>query len=425
MSTRNNRNICISGFLLLFKPGCISAMPQLSAADSLINIGRTAFIVYMLASVIRRHGKIRPDRLTASAALLSAYMIWQVMSTVINGVPVTDKGVIANCFGIILFSYIALNEDRSSFIKSGADVLGSYVIINTATVFLFPNGMYRTSMYSENYFLSYRTAWFAVYLMAAVFSLLAAGSENTKRNRRWAGAVIICVFISMIRVWTVTGIVCMTIGGVFLLAWKKRDSVGPEPAAVVIAEAAVFYGIVIRRVQEHFGYFFTYVIGKDITFTGRTRVWDRAFIYIARSPVIGLGRISPEKARQLLHYGVSHPHCMYLYIMMFYGLIGMAIYAAALFASFGGKNKDRDRTSERIVTAALITTMTAAQVESFSATEAYLFPLFLTAAELHSRRKDRRDDNDRTGNPIQDRQFRYKIAGVRHAELFGQELHRQ
>ena len=70
----------------------------------------------------------------------------------------------------------------------------------------------------------------------------------------------------------------------------------------------------------------------------------------------------------ILGYGVSHPHNRYLYVTLCFGIIGLALFLLIVYyANKGTINSHRVREG-RIMMAAFIALLSAAQVESLSAT---------------------------------------------------------
>ena len=84
---------------------------------------------------------------------------------------------------------------------------------------------------------------------------------------------------------------------------------------------------------------------------------------------------------------MSHPHNRYLYVTLCFGIIGLALFLLIVYyANKGTINPHRVREG-RIMMAAFIALLSAAQVESLSATGGYAIPLYLIAAALHCREK--------------------------------------
>ena len=369
-------------YLVLIKPGCIAGIPALRPIDISLDILRIALIGFILLVFIL-NGKIQINRLFGIAVLLIISSLWELVSSLLNGVTIGGFGEVLNTLGIILFTFIALSVDYQVYIRATAKVVGSYIIINCLTVLLFPGGMYSTTEYTQNYFLSYRTAWFAVYLLGLTASLLWYAQEKLPYAKRWCVLVIVCAYVSMVIVWTATGLVCFSLAALFLgyCHFTKKQIMGIK--TILVSEAVLFYLVIITRLQEVFAWLIVSLLKKDLTLSFRTRIWDNALESIQKHLWIGVGRLENAEMRHILEYGVSHPHNRYLYITMCFGLIGLALFLAVIYLSARGRVKKEVEQQNRVILAALIALLSAGQVESFSATGGYLLPLFLIAAALH------------------------------------------
>lgn len=385
MQAFRNRSFIVFGLMVFIKPGCISGMPALSAVDRAFNIARILLVIYTAASIAKGVRKVRTGRVFGVFLLITASCTWEVAATFLNGRTVSDWGALFNGAGILIFAYAALKTDMDTFIEGAARLFWWYVVINTVTVAAFPRGMYATARYSRNYFLSYRTSWFAVYLLGAMFSLLLYEKNRRKKDARMLASLLACEAVSMGIVWTATGLFSLAAAGILLLIWKKEGSRGAHIETIILLEAAVFFGVVIKRLQKHMSFLLVDIMNKDTTLTFRTRIWDSAIACIKKHAATGVGRLDAGTMREILGYGASHPHCRYLYVAMCSGAAGLLLYILTIYAAFRRNPYGKASPAQsRILAAAAVAMLTAGQVESFSATGTYLYLLFMTAAELNS-----------------------------------------
>ena len=78
--------------------------------------------------------------------------------------------------------------------------------------------------------------------------------------------------------------------------------------------------ITILRIQTYFADFIIGVLGKDLTMTGRTYLWDYAISSIKENPIIGIGATGRTVLGINDHY-YPHPHCMLLDFLYKGGII--------------------------------------------------------------------------------------------------------
>lgn len=80
-------------------------------------------------------------------------------------------------------------------------------------------------------------------------------------------------------------------------------------------------------------WFIEEVLGKDITFTGRTHMWDSALSVIADSPIWGYGYPDNDwYVTKMTHFAIG-PHNIMLAVLIYGGIIAFALYVCFLFVS--------------------------------------------------------------------------------------------
>ena len=89
-----------------------------------------------------------------------------------------------------------------------------------------------------------------------------------------------------------------------------------------------FLGLIILRIQEKFAYIIKILLKKDLTFTGRTLIWDNTIKYIKRRPFFGYG-VEPYDIRGLKNNNLAaiFAHNQILEIIYQGGLILYVLYS--------------------------------------------------------------------------------------------------
>lgn len=318
---------------------------------------------------------------------------WKFFTTFLTDGDFTGWGSMMNTLGIVLFTYTCLVYNEKSFYKGASIVLGTYVIINLFSVILFPGGLYETSDYSLNFFLSYRTAWFPVYLFASVVVMMYCVEYTSKASKIWAITVMLSLFVSMILVWTATGLFCFGLAAIVYFFCKIFRRGKPFSIFwVIIAEMIVFVMLVITRQQERFSFILVDVLKKDLTLTERTRIWDNAIVSISQHPLLGIGGVADEIKQEMLGYGVTHAHNFYLNTVFQYGLIGIIFQLLPMLYPFM-KIRSKNSNSGLIVFCAIVALLTAYQAECFASIGYYLTPLFIIAGSFAEKGVEKRVKN--------------------------------
>ena len=385
MKAFHNKWFVFFSMMFLFKPGVLSGISSLGVIDSLFDIMR--ILLCFICGLLLIKSAIPVNKASIVLGLIACNEVWKILSSLMNGTSYTDWGSTLNVFGISIFTYLALRQSPKAFFKGGSLLLGSYVVINTLTVFLFPNGMYASSMYTMNFFLSYRTAWFVFYLEAAFLCLLNNELYPSKEAKSWLVFVLLCEYLSMIKVWTATGLLCITLGLLLVYLWKKKRIPSFSVKAIILVEMILCAIIVLFHMQEKFSFLIVGILKKDITFSQRVRIWNNALNAVLKSPWIGYGAMNTSRAVSILGYGVNHAHCYYLNTALYYGIIGLGLGLYTIYYAFSGQAKNKIQQSvEYINLGMLISLMTAFQVESMMSIGYYLCMMYIVVAYLNSKK---------------------------------------
>ena len=375
------------GFMFLIKPGVVSNIPALSAVDIAFDVFRIFLIILTVVALLVKPVKRKDPKMTAMLLIFVAE-IWKIIATALEGHSYSGWGALMNTAGIVLFTYTCLIYDQRSFFEGASRTLGLYVIINALTVLLFPDGMYSTTKYTENFFLSYRTAWFPVYLLAATVVLFNAAIYPSKRTKLWRGLTICALFLSVIWVWTATSIFCFTLAAiVFFVCWKFRKGNPVRARWVLLVEAVVFVLMVIMKAQERFSFILVDLLQKDITMTSRLRIWDNALYVVSNNLLTGIGNVGSEAMEMILGYGATHAHNFFLDNTLRYGLIGLIFCLLPVIYTMTRSYKQPMQ--GLINSCVFVALLTSYQVECYMSIGYYILPIYVvlcSTADIQKRR---------------------------------------
>ena len=385
--------------LLLYKPGFVSAMPAFGYLDSFINIARLVLIVFVVLSLIVER-VLRLDDTLKVLLLVLLGEAWKIVSTVLSGNGMDNWGAMLNTVGQALFVYTAIRTDDKAFFQGAGAVLGSYVLLNLLSILAFPNGMYSTSVYTQNYFLSYRTAWLPVYLTTSAVVMIQCIYYPGRYARQWAFLVMGSMFMSLIIVWSATGLFTLTIAaGAGAFWYYRKHSRAISMRTLVIAEIALCLGLVLFQIQESFSFLLVNILQKDVTLTARIRIWSNAVQLIREHFWIGIGDLTTEKMRIVLGWGASHAHNYYLNTQLHYGLVGIVNWLLILHYSTRKMEHDRRQPYVYVLMAVYLAMLTAFQVEAYMSIGYYLYPIYLISAYVGTV-NERSNRHDWIGNAI-------------------------
>ena len=135
-------------FMVLYKPAMFSQMPALHTFDTISKVS-----LFFVGIVF--------------------FEVWRVLATIYCGGNYTSLFIaILNALAICLVVEMGLKTDPDALLDGASFTLGLFVLINFATVLLFPQGMYEFNTFTQNYFLGYRNNSIMLFFPAIIFSIV-------------------------------------------------------------------------------------------------------------------------------------------------------------------------------------------------------------------------------------------------------------
>ncbi|HDR7703262.1 MULTISPECIES: O-antigen ligase family protein [Bacillus] len=255
--------------------------------------------------------------------LIVCYMMVVLFSAVINGnltngITVTIVIFMSFC---IYISY-AMKESKEFF--SGVYYLFSVIIIlNFLTIIM--GGVTIDNNGFPVYLLGGKNAITMTVLPAIPITFIYSYIMY-KKLKVFPLIVIILSIVSIYLSASGTGIVVAIVTTLFLVVNKRYF---PSLKNYLLIYVILFFSIVVFRLQEFlFGDFIINVLHKDITFTGRTYVWDLIFNTIQDSYFIGFGRGNNIINQHFINLYEAHNGL--LEILMYSGIFGISFFIIIL-----------------------------------------------------------------------------------------------
>lgn len=312
-------------FILVFiKPTIVDITAFLTPLNFLYDICRVVFmtIVPCWYAITKRHSR--------HTVLLVTIYAMMIASTIINKGDLRNIILSAgNVFAFVMFAEICIEEKGKIFLLTLKNILFIYVILNFATLVLFPGGWYISGQVNpEGWFLGNKNS-FIMFTLPYLFSVYALASlRNAKLNKMDIVGVIITV-VSTLLSRSSTSIVGVAV--FFIIYYMKTLFKSAISAFLgLIISGVLFVLIVLMNMTHIFSFIIVQILQKDLTLTVRTYVWEAAIEWFTNSPIIGVGN-QPVDIAKLHMFGYYHPHCTYLYYLVFAGLVGYALFAMYLF----------------------------------------------------------------------------------------------
>lgn len=311
-------------FMVLYKPAMFSQMPALHTFDTISNVFKVMVIAILGVWFFYFYQKV-----SLFFVGIVFFEVWRVLATIYCGGNYTSLFLaIFNALAICLVVEMGLKTDPDALLDGASFTLGLFVLINFATILLFPQGMYEFNTFTQNYFLGYRNNSIMLFFPAIIFSIV---RSLRKYNKLTLSSFVITAvsFATVIIAFSATSVIGMTVFTLFLLlALINKMPNFLNIITYLAINIAYFFGVIILRLQEAFAFIIVDMLGRDLTFTGRTKIWDCALAAFAKSPVFGVGEIENQASRDLI--GATHAHNYYLDLLYKSGLPGFLIFFAIL-----------------------------------------------------------------------------------------------
>lgn len=315
--------------MILVKPMIVEYLPSVNKIYYVLKVVVAAYILcrYIL------NGRISKFTIT-----IIIYNLFLIFSTILNsGDVVKLLGVVINTVSLVIFTEIMIYTDVDEMFKSYIKLLDIYLIINTITILLFPNGMIR-SLKEAVYFLGNDNRFIFFYLPLICFRFCYSYYKYNKLQKMDYIVYLVCL-LTLVYKWSVGAMVglILYIPFVMLLANNNRISKIANLFNYMIVVLVSNYLIVIKQIQFYFENFIVNVLHKDPTLSYRTVIWNKALQWIYQKPIFGNGYESDSVVKEKL-IGANHPHNYILTILYRGGIIYFLIFLF-LFYLAGKKMK--------------------------------------------------------------------------------------
>lgn len=228
--------------------------------------------------------------------------------------------------------------------------------VNFASVLLFPEGMWTTDKVAEggNYFFDHRNNAYKLLIPMILCSFL-LDRLNGKRIGVRTVLLMLLSFAQVVLALSVTSTVALTLFILFLLIVQLKCARGfLNGINFLFASILTSLLVVGLRIQDMFGFFVEGVLRKEVTFTGRTYIWDKTFELFrgVRHTLFGYG-VSGYKHLSINGQPYPHAHNEFLDLWLNGGLAALIIFLCALGVLAWSLFKMRHNWEIAVITAAI------------------------------------------------------------------------
>lgn len=258
------------------------------------------------------------------------FFVWRYYSSHIISNGITDMNNLICTFAIILVSNFFLNKNISIFLNCMFILFSLLIFINFMTQIVYTNGLYIDNPRINQY----RPAWIFGIDNAFTYYILPMISVIVFRsiylfNKLTLPTIIITIISITSIIWahSATAIVSMALFLILIFCYKFKIA-NKLINFINLTIIYIIIWILVIRVNsyETFEYFIVDILGKDLTFSGRTRIWNVAFEVIKEELWFGHGIGYAFK----VSYTYFVAHNQFLQLTIESGLIGLILFLIIL-----------------------------------------------------------------------------------------------
>lgn len=231
---------------------------------------------------------IRKNRVPTLFLGLMPYACIAILSEVFNK-QFTWSGILPEMIGILCTAVILsrmLQDSRKQTIEALYGLFWVYIIVNLIYMIVNP----WVDVYNAYGFLGGKNGFGPIGLAMILVALLRYRYVRTQYEKIRCIELVFLVVIECLWLSSTTGIIGIFLflcGTVFLRYIGKEKKIF---RFLYIAQWIINYLVVIVNIQERMANMLYQLMGKDISFSGRTNIWRIAFNYINQRWFVGYGK---------------------------------------------------------------------------------------------------------------------------------------
>lgn len=262
------------------------------------------------------------------------FFTWRTLTSYfLNNEPHDLVNTIRIMNSILLINY-GVRYHTKNLLFSISALLSVYALLNFLTILAFPSGLYidnpRPGHYREGWLFGINNQ-FLVFLSPAVSIGILHSWFKRKRISFWMIIVSTISLISTYYTDSATGLVSLVfiVFAVLMFTRNKKTLAKYDFKKMLVIYIIVWTLLVWMNSVEFFQTIFIEVLGRDMTLSGRTRIWMRVFEEIPNSPWYGYG----INVRVLITVTYFVAHNMILQVILESGIVGLVLFSITVLLS--------------------------------------------------------------------------------------------
>ena len=322
---KENRKILINAivFFALLKPDSLEYL-GLNWLDTLLVICDGFLLAYLVFNLILRRYKLS----IISICIVFLYMAMALSTVIISRDYLTLLKTAGPAIAICMFTDMCMQKRPGEYLKTITLLLGVLYLANFITIVLYyPEGMYQTEyVIGDTYLMGFDNGMIYNFLPLCCYSLIYSYVTTAKMFTKLSISMIALMVVSEFYVLAGTGII-QALLFILLIIFVNKEwcSCMIKPFWMFGAFYVGTILLTVLRVQNYMANFIVGVLGKDLTLTGRTYLWDYAISVIKENPIIGIGA-GGRTVLGINGHVYTHPHCMLLDFLYKGGIIMLVFF---------------------------------------------------------------------------------------------------
>lgn len=333
------------------------------------------FSVTMIYTIMKK-------KLNILIVFVFVYMIWRSFSSYYYAEEVLDLTNSLKTLTLILSVNLFIEKYPKSIISAFSGLFSIYIYINLISLYLYPDGLYiieRSSIgSSQGWILGVENQFAYVIIPGAIFNVLNSLYKYNKINI-FTWITIGISFLSLIKVWTATGIVSLLFVIIFalLMSFKKKVKF-INFNVIVVFYIIIWYSVINIEKVRPIQYLVVEVLNKDLTLSFRTIIWDKVLEVIPNSLLFGHGINTYVLAGKVTSFAA---HNLLLQIILDSGVIGILLFLICIIVAGKNLQSYKENTLSLIILVGIFSIMIGGIAESYRTT--YLFVLLMLAYNIN------------------------------------------
>lgn len=349
----NSKYIFIVILCIFFEPQMFKEnyYPLLSKIDFIYKILKIVCVIFLLFIYFKN------KKISKLFILMTVFQCFALFSTVIgNGSISRFIGPALTTLAMIMLAEILINrKELFSVMKICIYYFRICFIINIISIIIID---FICHSDIKLYFLGIDNRFIFTYLPWISFEFMYSLYSKNKIDRSSILSLILCELTLFYRF----SVAAMFTFCLWAIIFINSNHVSKFIKRYFICTLGCNVLIVLFKVQNLFKPFLD-TVGKDITLSGRTYLWDAVFNLIKSKPLFGNGMQSVAYDKNFFFHSssceldflaVSHAHNSYVTVLYRYGIIGLIIYLKIFWTTVGSLSKNFNNKYAKVLSLAIL-----------------------------------------------------------------------